>query len=284
MHPLITICVPVYRAATFVEETLYGIQQQSFGDFSVLVSVDQSQDNSEEMCRAFDRDNRFTVMAQSKRLGWAGNVNFLLDRVNTEYFAILFHDDLWHKDYLSILFNLLSKEQTASVAYSDVERFGMRDGPFHCRSYGGVAFERVYEYLSQPFHAIPIRGLIRSELLNSGFRLREYGFEGFLAERLGVFEILYAGQGLHWPELLYRKRVVETSLSKSWASWPKDRILSAWAAHCAAFVEVINSTSFSTEEKQKLMDLQPQHITTLVGAFRDALSILVEKMQLNKPS
>jgi len=277
VDPLITVCVPVFQAASFVAETLLSIRRQSFGNFSVLVSVDQSQDDSEGICRAFECDERFTVVTQAERLGWAGNVNFLLDRVKTEYFVVLFHDDLWRMDYLDILLGLLSKEQAASVACTDVERFGMIDAPFHCRSYRGATFERVREYLSERFHAIPLRGLIRSELLTAGLRLRQYGFEGILAERLFVFETLYAGQGLHWPEPLYQKRVVETSLVRSWARWPAERKFGAWTAHHAAFVEVINGMQFSTEEKQKLIHLVPQHVSTLGDSLRESLIALIDK-------
>jgi glycosyltransferase involved in cell wall biosynthesis len=265
----------VYQAAGFVAETLHSIQQQSFREFRVLVSVDRSHDDSEAICRAFESDERFAVTAQPERLGWVRNVNFLLDRVTTEYFVLLFHDDLWHKDYLTILSALLREERGASVAYTSMDRFGMTNDPFPCRPYPGTPFERVHSYLSGAFHVIPIRGLLRSELFNGAFRLRDYEWDGFLAERIGVFEILCAGQGLYYPEPLYRKRIIRTSVVRTWAKWSNEQKLDAWAAHHAAFVNVINGTRLSAEEKQKLREVLPQHITTLGDATRDALSVLV---------
>lgn len=276
MGPVVTVCIPAYQSAHIIRETLDSVRDQSFGDFRVLVSVDQSTDDTAEICRSYgEHDKRFQTVVQSSRLRWAANVNFLLDRVETPYFAILFHDDLWDKDYLRILLGLIKSKQSV-VSYSKMERFGQKDGSFSCRSYSGTPFERVHAYLSEPYHAIPLRGLAPSALLKQGFRLREYGAEGFQAERLGVFEMLYALDGVYCPQALYRKRVIENSAVRNWAKWSDQTKLQAWSAHHAAFVGIISGLDLSDAEKQALIDKLPEHIKTIGKAMREPLRALLK--------
>ena len=69
----ITACVPVYNASAFVRETLESIATQTFSDIQVLISIDQSTDNSEEICRSFCSDKRFRVITHGERQGWVKN-------------------------------------------------------------------------------------------------------------------------------------------------------------------------------------------------------------------
>jgi glycosyltransferase involved in cell wall biosynthesis len=274
MDPAVTVCIPAYQSAHIIRETLNSVRDQTFKDFTVLISVDQSTDDTAAVCRSYESDKRFSTFIQSSRLMWAGNVNFLLDRVTTPYFAILPHDDLWEKDYLEVLLGLI-KERQSVMAYPKVERFGLKSGPFPCRSYSGSPFERVYAYLSGRYHALPLRAVAPSSLLKNGFRLREYGAEGFQAERLGVFEMLYGAEGLYCPEPLYKKRVIENSTVQNWGKWSQQKTLDAWSAHYAAFVGVINKLDFSSEQKKMLVDRLLDHIKTMSESKRNALQVLL---------
>ena len=65
----VTIGVPVYNGAAFVEETLSSIQNQSYHNITVLISVDSSTDESAAICKRFLCDKRFQVFQQPQRLG-----------------------------------------------------------------------------------------------------------------------------------------------------------------------------------------------------------------------
>jgi glycosyltransferase involved in cell wall biosynthesis len=275
VDPIVTVCIPAYQSAHVIRETLDSVRDQTFKDFHVLISVDQSADDTAAVCRSYEGDKRFKTFIQPSRLMWAGNVNFLLDRVTTPYFAILFHDDLWDKDYLRTLLGLIEGRQSV-MAYSKVERFGLKAGPFPCTSYPGTPFERVHAYLAGRYHALPVRAVAPSALLKNGFRLRQYGAEGFQAERLGVFEMLYGAEGLYCPDPLYKKRTIENSAVTKWAKWDDQVKLNAWSAHYSAFVEVINRLDFTGAQKQMLIDRLPEHIRTMSEAMRQVLKVVLK--------
>src|SRR5688572_9092751 len=96
----ITVCVPVWNGASFVAETLECVRRQTQTDLRVLISDDHSDDDSAAVCQTFESDSRFEVVVQPERLGWVGNVNWLLKRVDTPFGCILPHDDLITPDYL----------------------------------------------------------------------------------------------------------------------------------------------------------------------------------------
>ncbi|NNC42690.1 MAG: glycosyltransferase family 2 protein, partial [Acidimicrobiia bacterium] len=93
--PQVTVCIPTYQSESFIERTLGHASTQTHQNLRILVSVDQSEDATEEICRRYAAaDSRFEVYAHESRLGWAHNLNFLLDKVESEFFFIYFHDDI----------------------------------------------------------------------------------------------------------------------------------------------------------------------------------------------
>jgi glycosyltransferase involved in cell wall biosynthesis len=95
--------VPVYEAEDFIAETLTAVEHQPHARLPVLVSVDASSDGTAEVSRQFEHDRRFTVHVQPERLGWIANINVLLDRVETDFFFIMPHDDLIEPGYVKAL-------------------------------------------------------------------------------------------------------------------------------------------------------------------------------------
>ena len=105
-----TVCIPAYQAAEFIERTLGCASAQTYAKQRILVSVDVSTDPTAEICRKRARDDpRIEVIAQPKRLGWAGNVNFLLDSVRSEFAFLYFHDDLIEPEYSARLIAAVKK-------------------------------------------------------------------------------------------------------------------------------------------------------------------------------
>ena len=51
--PLVSICIPAFKAGAFIGETLESIRTQTFTDWELLVVEDGSHDKTEEIVRAF---------------------------------------------------------------------------------------------------------------------------------------------------------------------------------------------------------------------------------------
>ena len=48
--PDVTICIPAWQAADFIERTLRCARSQTYEDIHILVSVDQCEDATVEIC------------------------------------------------------------------------------------------------------------------------------------------------------------------------------------------------------------------------------------------
>lgn len=226
---LVTINVPAYNAAGFIAETLQSIADQTYRNIKVVISLDPSTDDTEKVCRPFLADPRFTLVRQTTRLGWPGNVNYLLDEVRSEYFCTIFHDDLIEPDYVERLMRHMRGSTATVCAYPVVERFGSGAGATSIASIEhDDRFERARQFLAQPLHAVPLRGLTRTHVLRKGLRLHDLGTGGFFAEMLYVFELALLGNCKRVGSAVYRSRYRADSVSRSWRSWSPDRKRAGW--------------------------------------------------------
>lgn len=106
----ISIIVPVYRAAVYLEACLESIRQQTFTDFEVWLIDDGSPDNSGAICDAFaTQDPRFRVIHQPNG-GVSSARNKGLEQAQGEWICFVDSDDTIGKDYLSTLYAAVQGE------------------------------------------------------------------------------------------------------------------------------------------------------------------------------
>lgn len=239
---LVTINVPAYNAADFIAATLQSIADQSYRNIKVVISLDPSTDDTETVCQPFLADPRFTLVRQATRLGWPGNVNYLLDQVRSEYFCTICHDDLIEPDYVARLMRRLRGSTGTICAYPVVERFGSAAGAASIESIEhDDRFERARRFFAQPLHAVPLRGLTRTDALRKGLRLHELGTGGFLAEMLYVFELALLGNCKRVSGAIYRSRYRADSVSRGWRAWSAERKRAGWRSLLQACRSAVRS-------------------------------------------
>ena len=103
MAKRITVGVPVYRGADQVATALRSLQQQTFQDFDVVISIDGNDEASAEACQPFLADPRFRMVVQPERLDWYGNFNWLLGQELHEFFCYRQHDDTTAPEFFEVL-------------------------------------------------------------------------------------------------------------------------------------------------------------------------------------
>ncbi len=234
----ITVCVPAFNAAVFLAETLDSIAAQSFADIHVLISLDRSDDDSESVCRRYLHDRRFELIVQRERLGWVGNVNALIERVDTPYFCITPHDDLLARQYLAELYLVAASDPAVACAYSDLEGFGTYRKRIEQPEIRGTLIERVTDFLLNHFAVVPFRGIVRRRNSDD----RPYVPTGlrrdFAADTVWLLGIALRGELRRVPSTLYFKRYHEASVHAAWASWPREELIVLWAEQAAACARI----------------------------------------------
>jgi glycosyltransferase involved in cell wall biosynthesis len=168
----IFVAVPVYDGMGLVAESLRSIQAQDHGAFIAHISVDGDDRGSARACEPFPADPRFRMTVQPRRLGWAANLNWLMDRGSEDFFCYWQQDDLCDASYLRVLAAEAGREPRAVCVYADLQWFGTRSELVSTPSSTGCALERVLDQIEHG-HDVPFRGLVRRTSLQAvgGIRL-----------------------------------------------------------------------------------------------------------------
>jgi glycosyltransferase involved in cell wall biosynthesis len=123
----VSVLLPVYNAATTLDETLESVIAQSMGDFEVVAVDDGSTDGSDEVLRRWAaRDARIRPIFVGHR-GIVEAPNCGLAECRGEYVARMDADDLMHVDRLQKQVALLDVDPSLSVVSCLVETFPRDD-------------------------------------------------------------------------------------------------------------------------------------------------------------
>ena len=93
--------MPTYNGECFIEKAIKSIQNQTFLDWRLFISDDDSKDNTENICRKLMKtDVRIEYYKQERNIGLFNNFKFVLDKADSEYFIWCAQDDMRENTYL----------------------------------------------------------------------------------------------------------------------------------------------------------------------------------------
>lgn len=117
----ISICLPVYNGAEHMEEALSSIAAQSTRDFVVLASDNASSDRTAEILARWSRCLPIEIVTHPQTIPMFANFNSLLDRVQTDHFMMLCHDDYFcSPDALTKALDAMQAHPEVSAVYCDL--------------------------------------------------------------------------------------------------------------------------------------------------------------------
>ena len=114
----VSVVVPSYNHAQFIEATLRSIMKQTLAPTQLLVIDDGSGDESLAVIERVLNDCPFPaeLVARNNR-GLCATLNEGFERTRGDYFAYLGSDDLWLPDFLKARVGLLESRSDAVLAY-----------------------------------------------------------------------------------------------------------------------------------------------------------------------
>lgn len=113
----VSIVVPVYNAAAYLEKTVEMVRKQTFTDWELILVDDHSSDDSwNYMEKVAQEDERIHILMQAGGVKGAANARNLGTRQAAgRYLAFLDADDVWAPDKLEKQLAFLKKEDAAFV-------------------------------------------------------------------------------------------------------------------------------------------------------------------------
>lgn len=121
--PRVSVVLPVYNVASYIEDTIASILEQTFADFELLVLDDCSTDETVAKVQSI-RDVRLRFIQNSYNLGRAGTDNAALPYIRGEFIAKMDGDDLCHPERLARQVAFLESQPDINVVGSWMQNFG----------------------------------------------------------------------------------------------------------------------------------------------------------------
>lgn len=115
---LVSIVVPVYNAADYIEQTIEMVRAQTYEHWELILVEDGSQDESADVIDAYLKahpDERIRMIRQEKNGGAARARNTGVDAAEGRYLAYLDADDVWHPGKLEQELAFMKEKQAGFV-------------------------------------------------------------------------------------------------------------------------------------------------------------------------
>jgi Ss-1,4-galactosyltransferase len=120
--PLISIIIPIYNAAKFLDQTIASCLKQDYPNLEIILINDGSTDDSKTICEKYLKASTSVLFFDRPHQGVSATRNFGLDHFSGEYFSFLDADDLLAENFISTLYTL-AKENNLDYITSGYQRF-----------------------------------------------------------------------------------------------------------------------------------------------------------------
>lgn len=123
--PRLTVLMPTYNVAPWVEEAIRSVLNQTYRDFELLVVDDASTDDTLDRVRAID-DPCIRIASFPNNVGLAENLNRGLDLIDTELVARMDGDDIAEPDWLETGIKILDTHPEVGICSFGFQFFGAK--------------------------------------------------------------------------------------------------------------------------------------------------------------
>ncbi|MEZ5848448.1 MAG: glycosyltransferase family 2 protein [Geminicoccaceae bacterium] len=208
-RPLVTIGIPVFNGAAYLEDAIRSAMNQTFTDLEIVVSDNASTDSTPAILeRLAGEDRRIRVFRNETNLGAAPNYNRCHEEARGVYFKWLAHDDRMKPGYLAAMIETLEAHPEAVLvnAITDYiddngDRFATYDSELRKAS-GDDPVARFAEMVLRSHSCVDFFGVCRMEALDGS--LLHGPFHG--ADRAFLAQMALRGRLLQVREPLIEMR------------------------------------------------------------------------------
>ena len=207
--PTVSIGMPVYNGANYIEEAIQSILNQTYSDFELIISDNASTDATGEICQAYvKQDSRILYCRNNKNLGAAKNANRTFTMARGDYFKLAAHDDLIAPEFLEKCVGVLKRDSSVVLCYTRT-RFIDTNGDVlsNCdlklnRVGSSRPQDRFADLILIDYWCLEIFGLIQSRLLEKTPVFGSY----IASDRVLLAELGLLGRFHELPEYLFFSR------------------------------------------------------------------------------
>lgn len=115
------IGMPVYNGEKYIDRAIESLINQTFSDWTLLISDNDSQDATAPICDSYcKKDERIHYLKQDRNIGALSNFKYLLQSCDAPFFMWAAADDEWNEQFAEACIDGLNK-QNADWAFTNIE-------------------------------------------------------------------------------------------------------------------------------------------------------------------
>jgi len=148
MNALVSVVIPVYNGAEYLEATVNTILAQDYDNIEILLVNDGSKDGSEKIINTLAENNSNIKGFHKQNGGVAAARNYGIERANGALIAFCDQDDFWLPTKLSKQIPLFQNEKVGLVycgAIADYSHLNKQDKPNFDNKYRGDVFDKLIQ-------------------------------------------------------------------------------------------------------------------------------------------
>tara|TARA_B100002049_G_C16076242_1_gene375107 strand:- start:631 stop:1572 length:942 start_codon:yes stop_codon:yes gene_type:complete len=116
-----SVGIMAYNNAQYISKAISSVLNQTFDNWELIISDDNSSDNTEQIVRPYLNDSRIKYKKHSVNLGQADNWKYVISNSRGVYFATLHADDFWDWNYLRTAYHHIKKDSYEIIQYNWVK-------------------------------------------------------------------------------------------------------------------------------------------------------------------
>jgi glycosyltransferase involved in cell wall biosynthesis len=131
MNTKVSIIVPCYNQAQYLDEALQSVLNQTYQDWECIIVNDGSPDNTEEVTEKWIvKDARFQYFCKENG-GVSSARNLAISHAIGEFILPLDADDRIGSNYINLAIKAFENDSTLKLVYCKAEYFGEKSGPWN---------------------------------------------------------------------------------------------------------------------------------------------------------
>lgn len=229
-NPKVSICIPSYNHEKYIEKTIKSALAQTYKNFEIIISDDNSTDNTENVINRF-KDPKIKFFKNSSNIGPSANFNKLIEIAEGEYLLFIASDDILYEDAIDQYLNKISLNNdlyTLVCWCQTIDENGLEVGSYNMNLANQKRDKN--KFLNELFYK-------QNFLMNPGVFIKKQLFSLIKNFNLSLFQthdldlwvrILTSGFGIDVVEKkLIKYRIHQESLSNNGNNFKKNIIINS---------------------------------------------------------
>jgi glycosyltransferase involved in cell wall biosynthesis len=212
---LVSVVIPAYNAASFIERTINSVLSQTYQNFEILVINDGSKDNTLEVIQKLSQKDPRIKVLDKKNSGVSDTRNLGIEMSKGDFIAFLDADDIWLPNKLEIQVSLMQKNQNLfwSVCNCDTidENDQILEKAISKAPNKSPHFEELITWTTKSFTAMSSLMICKEKTKGVLFNSRISS----PADRDFMIRLAKISDAIYIDEVLWHYRILSNSMSKN---------------------------------------------------------------------